>query len=149
MEAFSIRVAVASDYPVVVEGLTQILRAAGMFEVVGECENLLELTDLLSRTDCDVLVFDYPFGQAGRILPRHDQIAWLRQRFPDLKMVLFAPEDDAAILRALKKRGESVLLTKRDPVGHFVTAVHACFARSEYLSPAAKELLAESVTSAA
>ncbi|MBU9678199.1 hypothetical protein KTF37_15195 [Burkholderia multivorans] len=149
MEAFSIRVAVASDYPVVVEGLAQILRASGVFDVVGECENLLELTDLLSRTDCDVLVFDYPFGQTGRVRPKRDQIAWLRERFPDLKMVLFAPDNDAAMLRALRRCGESVLLTKRDPVGHFVTAVHACFARSEYLSPAAKVLLAESVASAA
>lgn len=136
----SIHVVVADDHPLIRVAIESALDSVPALVHVGSAADSTELIALLDRHPCDVLVTDFamPGGTHGDGLPL---LHMLRERYPELQIVVFTGLDQAAIVQALFEAGISHILSKADDVSHIAAAVIAAHVGRRYLSPGIAPLL--------
>jgi two-component system capsular synthesis response regulator RcsB len=136
----SIHVVVADDHPLIRVAVESALDSVPALVHVGSAADSTELIALLDGHPCDVLVTDFamPGGAHGDGLPL---LQMLRERYPELQIVVFTGLDQAAIVQALFEAGISHILSKADDVSHIAAAVMAAHAGRRYLSPSIAPLL--------
>lgn len=134
-----IRVAVADDHPAILLGVKHEFATDRGVRVDGLARDSTELIQLLDRTDFDVLVCDYtmPGGEYGDGLPL---LSLIRQRYPHVRVVALTMVENPAILQALMTEVRCIV-SKSDLMTHLSLAVHAAFARGQYVSPAVETIL--------
>src|ERR1700722_18634432 len=97
MNSFTILVTLADNHPVILDGVTHGLAKHRSISVVGAARNSTELIETLDRCSSDVVVSDYfmpgsDYGD-GLIL-----FSLIRQRYPNIKIVVFRVMDNPAAL---------------------------------------------------
>jgi len=101
-----IRVIVADDHPVVLEGVRTVLERSrdADIKVVAEARNGDELIDLLTRCPCDVIITDFtmPGGRYGDGLPL---LTLLASRYPDIPVIVQTMVNNVGVLRTAMKQG--------------------------------------------
>ena len=136
----SIHVVVADDHPLIRMAVESALDTVPALVHAGSAANSTELIALLDAKPCDVLVTDFamPGGEHGDGM---QLLQLLRERYPDLQIVVFTGLDQAAIVQALFEAGISHILSKGDDVSHISAAVMAAHVGRRYLSPSIAPLL--------
>lgn len=136
----SIHVVVADDHPLIRVAVESALDTVPALVHVGSAADSTELITLLDAHPCDVLVTDFamPGGAHGDGLPL---LQMLRERYPELQIVVFTGLDQAAIVQALFEAGISHILSKADDVSHIAAAVMAAHVGRRYLSSSIAPLL--------
>lgn len=140
MIQLAIRVALADDHPVIRLGVQSALDQAPAIHCIGAVEDSTALVALLEQADCDVVVTDYamPGGAYGDGL---ELLAYLRQHFAQLRIVVMTGLDHPSLLNRLDALGVSGILSKGDDLHHVQAAVMAVYAHRRYFSPSVAELL--------
>ncbi|ODV44324.1 LuxR family transcriptional regulator [Cupriavidus sp. UYMMa02A] len=135
-----IKVLIADDHPIILNGISQVLASEVDFQVVGKATDSTELLHLLHTVDCDVIVTDYsmPGGEIGDGLP---MLQTLRRRYPATRIVLVTMLDNPGLIRSILKAGIEVILSKTDPLSHLAPAIRAAFSGLSYLPPSVQALL--------
>ena len=102
-----IRLAVADDHRLFLEGIRVALESADDIEIVGEADSGSKLVTLVANTRPDHVLMDYA-------MPQLDGLACLRhrQRFPDLKVALLSPYRDPDVIEAALRRAASAYIVK-------------------------------------
>lgn len=103
-----IRVVVADDHRLIVEGLRRVLEATEDFEIVGEAITGKQLIPLVGRTQPDVVVTDLR-------MPGLDGLSALqeiRRRAPDVKVVVLSMISDPDQIQSALNRGASAYIVK-------------------------------------
>jgi len=136
----SIRVAVADDHPMIRMAVEAALDTVPAILHVGSAADSTELITLLDAQPCDVLVTDFamPGGAYGDGLQLLDV---LRERYPELQIVVLTGLDQHAIVQTLFHAGVSHILSKGDDVNHIAAAVSAAHVGRRYLSPTIAPML--------
>lgn len=117
----TVRVVVADDHPVFLDGLRLLLDTTPGIEVVGSAGNGAELLELAARVDFDVVVADLDMpGVDGAAATR----ALLAARPDAAVLVLTMHDDDASVRRALAAGARGYAL-KGAPPRAIVRAVQA------------------------
>ncbi|WP_248960661.1 response regulator transcription factor [Sphaerisporangium perillae] len=108
----TIRVLLADDHPVYMEGLRMLLGTIDGMEVVGAAVDGASLVDLADQVDADVAVVDLDMpGMDGATAS-----ALLRERHPDLDvLVLTMHEEEAMVIRALRAGVRGYVLKSAGP----------------------------------
>ncbi|KVO87677.1 LuxR family transcriptional regulator [Burkholderia ubonensis] len=137
MNNLKIELVIADDHPVLLSGIQHSLADIPTIEVVGVARNSTELIELLERVPCNVLLTDYamPGGEYGDGL---SMLAFLRRRFPSLKIIVLTASVNPGITVEIAKLGIQSVLNKVDDIGHVISAVHTVFAGAPYYSPGAQ-----------
>lgn len=140
MSKFSIRVIFADDHPAFLLGVTQALAQTTTISLVGSARDSTQLIEVLDRTPCDVLITDYamPGGDYGDGIA---MLAFLRRRYPDLKIGVMTMMDNPAVLSALLTHGASCIVSKADDPSYLVPAIHAAYSGGRFFSPAIDRLM--------
>jgi two-component system, NarL family, invasion response regulator UvrY len=125
------RVFIADDHALVRQGIRQVLREMGGFEVIGEAENGREVLRAPALAGADVLVLDLsmPKVNGPEVLRR------IKARHPDLAVVVLSMYPEAQYAPALLAAGASAYVSKEQPSTDLVAAVQAA-ARGERTPPA-------------
>jgi two-component system capsular synthesis response regulator RcsB len=134
MNASMIRVMLADDQPVILEGVQRSLERSHMISVIGSAKNSTTLIPALDESPCDVLVSGYVMP-GGRYGDGHALFSLISQRYPNLKIVVFSMMENAEIVRSLRELGIQCILSKTDSVDHLAPAIYAAYANGHYLSP--------------
>lgn len=103
-----IKVLIADDHRLVIDGLLLMMQEADDVQCVGEAYNGQEALDLLAITDVDVLLLDLN-------MPEMDGLACCRlakERYPDLKILVLSMMRELSLVKALLKQGASGFLLK-------------------------------------
>lgn len=117
----TVRVIIADDHPVFLEGLRVLLASTAGLEVVGAAEDGAALLDLTERIPCDVVVVDLDMPGVDGAAATH-QIA---QRHPQVAvLVLTMHDDDESVHRALRAGARGYVL-KGAAQGAIVRAIEA------------------------
>src|SRR5437879_2312886 len=129
-----IRVVFADGHPAVTEGARAALAAFPMISVVDVARDSTELIRMLDGACCDVLVTEYTmpgetYGDGVELLKT------LRERYPDLKIVLQTVLDNPALIGSVIALGIACVVSKRDEMTNIASAILAAESGGRYLSP--------------
>ena len=133
-----IKVLIADDHAVVLEGLKQIISETPDIVVAGEATHGQEVMDKIRSIHVDVVVLDIAMpGRSGL-----DVLLHLKRERPSLPVLVLSihPEDQYAV-RVLKA-GACGYLTKESAPDQLIAAIRKVVVGGKYVSPSLAEKLA-------
>ncbi len=102
------RVVIADDHRLMLDGIRRALEADGGFEVVGETQDGTHVLSLVSSTKPDLVLLDVR-------MPHMDGLACLdeiHKRFPTIKVVMLSASTSQDLIDAALRRGASAYISK-------------------------------------
>jgi two-component system, NarL family, nitrate/nitrite response regulator NarL len=104
----AIRVLIADDHPLIIAGVRRTIEQSEDFEVVGEARSGPELRTLVERRSPDIVLLDLRMpGVSGM-----EHIEEMRERWPDLKMVVLSACDDRPSIEGALQAGANAYMLK-------------------------------------
>lgn len=130
-----IRIHLADDHQVLIDGLTNLLQTVDNFEVVGNSLDGTTVYDDVIRDNADILVLDIS-------MPKKDGIDVLKdfseQQFP-CKVIILSSYDDLKIVKEVMKLGAKGYLTKKCAGENIIVAIEAVYQGQEYFCDAVRD----------
>src|SRR5437660_9009636 len=102
------RVLIADDHRLIVEGVKRALQEAPDFEVVGECNSGSQVLPLVGRTNPDVVLLDLRMPGADGL----SCLTRIRSQHPAVKVVMLSSSTDENVIANVLKRGASAYVVK-------------------------------------
>jgi len=102
------RVVIADDHRLVLDGIKRALEADGGFEIVGETQAGTQVLPLVGRTNPDLVLLDVR-------MPHMDGLACLdeiKRRHPTVKVVMLSASSNPELVDAALRRGASAYVIK-------------------------------------
>lgn len=128
----TIRILLADDHPVVLAGLSALLRHEAQFELVGEACCGAEALALMCRLRPDVAVIDLSMPEPGGL-----ELAGLASRqCPEVRLVALTVHEDRAYVQRLLGAGGRGYILKRSAAEDLPRAIRAVAEGGLYLDPA-------------
>jgi DNA-binding NarL/FixJ family response regulator len=103
-----LKVLVADDHPLIVQGLRRALEACDDIEVVGEARSGAEVLPLVERRNPDIVLLDLRMPEMDGV----ECIAAIKQAQPEVKAVVLSGSDDRASVDAAIAAGASAYVLK-------------------------------------
>ena len=127
-----IRIVLADDHPIVLDGLRNLIRAERDFELVGEAASGLSALKIIREQRPDVAVLDISMPELNGILLSRR----LAGEMPALKLLVLTLHEDRAYLNQALEAGVRGYVLKRSAVENLVQAVRAVMVGGLYIDPA-------------
>ena len=134
----AIKVLLADDHPLILEGLRAALTKRGM-RVVGEVGNADEVIGRFKQARPDVLVLDLRFGPGATGL---DIARELIAEQADARIVFYSQFDQDEVIRDAYRLGAAAFITKNQPPDVLAQAISDAAGGKTYFVPAIAERLA-------
>ena len=102
------RVVIADDHRLVLDGIRRALEADGNFDIVGETQSGTQVLPLVARTKPDLVLLDVR-------MPQMDGLACLdeiRRRHPEIKVVMLSASTSGDLIEAALRRGAAAYVVK-------------------------------------
>jgi DNA-binding NarL/FixJ family response regulator len=127
-----IRIVLADDHPIVLDGLRNLIRAEPDFELVGEAASGLSALKIIREQRPDVAVLDISMPELnGIVLSRR-----LAGEMPTLRLLVLTLHEDRAYLNQALEAGVRGYVLKRSAVENLVQAIRAVLVGGLYIDPA-------------
>ena len=133
-----IRVLIADDHPLIIEGLTTALTRHGI-QVVGQAIATGEVLAQYAQSKADVVVLDVRFGEAMTGL---DVAQDLIARHPQARIVFYSQFDKNEIIREAYRIGGKGFITKNTPTETLAEAIEQVQQGKTHFLPNIAERLA-------
>ncbi len=127
-----IRIVLADDHPIVLDGLRNLIRAEPDFALVGEAASGLSALKIIREQRPDVAVLDISMPELnGIVLSRR-----LAGEMPTLRLLVLTLHEDRAYLNQALEAGVRGYVLKRSAVENLVQAIRAVLVGGLYIDPA-------------
>jgi DNA-binding NarL/FixJ family response regulator len=127
-----IRIVLADDHPIVLDGLRNLIRVEPDFELVGEAASGLSALKIIREQRPDVAVLDISMPELnGIVLSRR-----LAGEMPALRLLVLTLHEDRAYLNQALEAGVRGYVLKRSAVENLVQAIRAVLVGGLYIDPA-------------
>jgi DNA-binding NarL/FixJ family response regulator len=103
-----VRVLIADDHRLIVEGVKRSLGESDDFEVVGECSSGSQVLPMVGRTNPDVVLLDLRMPGADGLTC----LAQIKKRYPEVKVVILSVTTDEKVIQTVLQRGASAFIVK-------------------------------------
>ncbi len=103
-----VRVVIADDHRLVLDGIRRALEDDGGFEIVGQTQSGTQVLPIVAREKPDLVLLDVR-------MPHMDGLACLdelRRRHPDVKVVMLSASTSGDLIEAALRRGASAYVVK-------------------------------------
>ena len=128
----NIRVVLVDDHPIVLAGLTALIRSAPEMELVGEATSGMAAIALIRRTKPDVAVVDISIPEmTGLEVARQVVIEQ-----PAIKVLVLTLYDESVYVQQALEAGVHGYLVKRSAADELIRAIRAIAAEGIYLDSA-------------
>jgi len=139
----NIKVTIADDHPIVVEGLYKLLETVPQIEVVGTYGSGSSLLEGIKETSPDVLLLDLHFPDVhGKELA-----SIISQQYPQIRILILSSVDNPYEVREVMEKGCAGYLQKNVQPTILVEAIKQVYAGQTYIEPSMKEQLLHSLFS--
>lgn len=137
-----IRIHLADDHQVLLDGLSRLIQTVSEYEVVGTSLDGLNLYDSVSHDKSDILVLDIsmPMKDGIEVLKEFNQ-----KGFP-CRVIVLSSYDDLKIIKEVMKLGASGYLTKKCAGENIIEAIQSINKGEEYFSDDVREKIFYKVT---
>lgn len=125
-----IRILLADDHQILLDGLKSMLEEVADFVVVDTALNGVEVLQKLENKPVDVLLLDLQ-------MPRMDGMETTviaKKRFPDLKILVLTTNDEGSIIMEILKKGATGYLLKNTSQKELIRAIRLSFAGKTVLN---------------
>ena len=127
-----IRIVLADDHPIVLDGLRSLIRAEQDFVIVGEAASGLAALRTIREAQPDIAVLDISMPELnGIVLSRR-----LAAEMPALRLLVLTLHEDRAYLNQALETGVRGYVLKRSAVENLVQAIRAVMVGGLYIDPA-------------
>ncbi|WP_289661792.1 response regulator transcription factor [Flavobacterium panacagri] len=130
-----IRIHLADDHQVLIDGLSNLLRTVSHFEVVGSSLDGTTVYDDVLADGANILILDIS-------MPKKDGIETLKefnQKQSPCNVIILSSYDDLKIIKEVMKLGAKGYLTKNCAGENIIEAVEAVYQGQEYFSDSIRE----------
>ena len=127
-----IRIVLADDHPIVLDGLRNLIRAEPDLELVGEAASGLSALKIIREQRPDVAVLDISMPELNGILLSRR----LAGEIPALRLLVLTLHEDRAYLNQALEAGVRGYVLKRSAVENLVQAIRAVLVGGLYIDPA-------------
>jgi DNA-binding NarL/FixJ family response regulator len=103
-----LRVLLADDHRLILDGVRHALEATGDFEIVGEATKGSQVLPLVGRTQPDIVMLDLRMPEVDGLVCL-DQI---KKRYPDIRVIVLSVSTDQKLIENVLKRGASAYVVK-------------------------------------
>lgn len=124
------RILLADDHSLLREAIKKCIEAVPGLKVIGEAGDGLELVQLLSRTNPDLIVLDISMPN----LPGLDAAKIIKGQNPDIKILILTMHKFGEFLRRALALGIEGYLLKENALGDLVTAIKTIRRGEIYIS---------------
>lgn len=133
-----VRVMIADDHPLIIEGLSAALNRLGLI-VVGQVETTAAVIPTFVETKPDVLVLDVRFGPGPTGL---DVARELLAEAPSARIVFYSQFDQDEVVREAYRLGGAAFITKNTAPQALARAIEEAHAGKIYFLPEIAERMA-------
>jgi DNA-binding NarL/FixJ family response regulator len=127
-----IRIVLADDHPIVLDGLRNLIRAEPDLVLVGEAASGLSALKIIREQRPDVAVLDISMPELNGILLSRR----LAGEMPGLRLLVLTLHEDRAYLNQALEAGVRGYVLKRSAVENLVQAIRAVMVGGLYIDPA-------------
>jgi DNA-binding NarL/FixJ family response regulator len=103
-----VRVLIADDHRLMVEGTKQALERAGGFEIVGTAVTGVQVLPLVRRLKPELVLLDLRMPQMDGLTC----LSKIRKEFPDVKVAILSVSQDPELIQTALKRGANAYIVK-------------------------------------
>jgi NarL family two-component system response regulator LiaR len=103
-----VRVLIADDHRLMVDGTKRALEEAGGFEVVGEASNGAQVLPLVKRLKPDLVLLDLRMPQMDGLTC----LTKLKEQHPDVKVAILSVSQDPDVIQTVLNRGANAYIVK-------------------------------------
>jgi two-component system invasion response regulator UvrY len=133
-----IKIGIVDDHAVIRAGLRELFSTPVEFRVVGEGATGREASELVSKTEMDVLVMNLSMpGQSGL-----ESLAYIRAKAPNLGVLILSGHAETQYAVNVTRQGASGFLSKDCDPSQILEAVRIVALGKRYISPTVADLLA-------
>ncbi len=140
-----IRVLIADDHPILVEGLRALLSSQEDLEVVGQAEDGQQAIVQVGRLRPDVVVMDVAMPRMNGI----EATRLIRQRHPETRVLILTQREDHEYVLPLLTAGASGIVLKRALVADLIGAIRVVARGETFLYPSVATAVVETLGSLA
>lgn len=131
------RIVIVDDHPFVREGLKQLLAGQSDFVLAGEASSVEDARTQITKEKPDVAVVDLALGADDGV----DLVRWIRQDYPDVRVLVLSMQDEALYAERLLRLGVSGYVMKNVAGTDFLGALRKVARGQRHVSAAMGERL--------
>lgn len=135
MIANKIRIHLADDHQVLIDGLSNLLQTVPNFEVVGNSLDGTTVYDDVVENNADILVLDISMPQKDGI----EVLQEFNENKNPCKVIILSSYDELKIIKEVMKFGAKGYLTKKCAGKNIIEAIETVYQGQEYFSDAVRE----------
>lgn len=136
-----IKVLIADDHNVLLQGLTQLLDGQENIEISHTAENGLEVLSYLKNETVDVILMDINMP----LLNGLDTCKKVNQKYPDVKVIALSTLDRGSFIQQMLKNGASGYLLKNTSRDELIEAIKTVHKGATYLNKETNDILLKSL----
>ncbi len=136
-----IKVLIADDHNVLLQGLTQLLDGQENIEISHTAENGLEVLSYLKNETVDVILMDINMP----VLNGLDTCKKVNQKYPDVKVIALSTLDRGSFIQQMLKNGASGYLLKNTSRDELIEAIKTVHKGATYLNKETNDILLKSL----
>ena len=126
-----IRVLIADDHNVFVEGIESLISGSSEIEVTQRCYNVASVVEALAKAPFDVVLLDMSFPQIEDGLTLCEQIT---RSYPKTKVIALTMHDDASLIKRVVKKGAKGYLLKNTTKVELLQAIRTVHQEKQYFN---------------
>lgn len=133
-----IRVLIADDHNVFVEGIESLITGSSEIEVTRRCYNAASVVEALTQTPIDVVLLDISFPHIDDGLGLCELIA---RTYPRTKVIALTMHDDASLIKRIVRKGAKGYLLKNTTKTELLQAIQTVHQDRQYFNEAIMHIL--------
>lgn len=134
-EIRTIRIMLADDHPLFLEGLKLMLGKEPGFELCGVATNGREVLDTLPETLPDLILLDINMPKMNGL----ETIKYIKQSYPSMKIIMLSGYFDEAIIKEAKSKGANGYLLKSSQKDELINTIKSVYTGTAFASPQQEE----------
>ncbi len=132
-----IRVMLADDHPLVMDGIRSCLETYAHIDVIGEARNGHEALQLAAELKPDIVLMDINMPELNGL----DATELFKERMPEIKLLILSMHDNREYISSALRYGARGYVLKDVPSQEIVTAIEAVHRGGTYFSSGVSEIL--------
>jgi len=136
-----IKVLVADDHKVLIDGIKSILKGEHEINVVAEASNGQEVLDHLKKLEVDVILLDINMP----VLDGLDTCKLVHKNYPEIKILALTMYGEGSFISGMLKNGASGYVLKDSNKQELIDAIKTVFSGEKYYSQKVTQILISSM----